>query len=535
MNLYSWLQGHAKERPGKVAIRFRDQEITFRELYRLTDALGTALRGAGVNRDDHVTLMLPNVPEFVLTYMATIGIGAVVTPINPSYTSRELKHILGDSDSRVLVIEQSNRDTYDDIAAECPQKAVITTGPGGSFPEWVTGSGSGIVEDRGRDDVAVMIYSSGLTGYPMGAMLTQGNLDHNSDLLRLCMEADDTDTTLTLIPCFHSFSASVNMLSMLRYGGTIYLMKKLDFRELRHALTDGGVTAICAVPTLFYGLVHHPDLSDIDYAAVRTLIAGGSALSVEVYDAFKEKFHTDIRQGYGITEASPVCSVNRKNRPIKPTSIGQTVPGVAARVQDDEGNILGPGQTGELLFKGPNIMKGYYKKPDETRDVFEDGWLKTGDIGFLDADGFLTITDRKKDLIVTAGGKNVAPQNIENTLVSDLFIEQTVVIGEGKKFLSALIVPNFKELTGYAKKQGISFNSNEDLVKKPEIVAFYDAKIKTLMKDYARVEQIRRFTILPREFSIDTGELTPTLKIKRKVVGKNYAVEIDNMYKEDKD
>ncbi|HNS88670.1 MAG TPA: AMP-binding protein [Deltaproteobacteria bacterium] len=477
MNLYSWLQGHAKERPGKVAIRFRDQEITFRELYRLTDALGTALRGAGVNRDDHVTLMLPNVPEFVLTYMATIGIGAVVTPINPSYTSRELKHILGDSDSRVLVIEQSNRDTYDDIAAECPQKAVITTGPGGSFPEWVTGSGSGIVEDRGRDDVAVMIYSSGLTGYPMGAMLTQGNLDHNSDLLRLCMEADDTDTTLTLIPCFHSFSASVNMLSMLRYGGTIYLMKKLDFRELRHALTDGGVTAICAVPTLFYGLVHHPDLSDIDYAAVRTLIAGGSALSVEVYDAFKEKFHTDIRQGYGITEASPVCSVNRKNRPIKPTSIGQTVPGVAARVQDDEGNILGPGQTGELLFKGPNIMKGYYRREQETRDIIRDGWLHTGDLGYTDEEGYIFITGYKKDMVITSGF-NVYSREVTNVLNSLPGIRDSAIIGEPDlmrgAIIKAFVVSDGAELTEddvkkFARRQLATFKTPRKVVFVPEI------------------------------------------------------------------
>jgi long-chain acyl-CoA synthetase len=191
------------------------------------------------------------------------------------------------------------------------------------------------------------------------------------------------------------------------------------------------------------------------------------------------------------------------------------------------------GEDGEILIKGPQVMKGYFKRPEDTRAVFtQDGWFMTGDIGRIDERGCLCITDRKKDIIVTAGGKNVAPQNIENTLVSDLFIEQAVVIGEGKKYLSALLVPNFKELGSYAKKQGISFNSHDDLIRKPEIIEFYENKMKGLMKDYARVEQIRKFTLLPQEFSIESGELTPTLKIKRKVIGQKYANEIEGMYKE---
>ncbi|HOJ14123.1 MAG TPA: AMP-binding protein, partial [Deltaproteobacteria bacterium] len=198
--------------------------------------------------------------------------------------------------------------------------------------------------------------------------------------------------------------------------------------------------------------------------------------------------------------------------------------------------IVKIGEGGEILIKGPQVMKGYYNKPDDTKAAFtHDGWFMTGDIGRMDERGCLYITDRKKDIIVTAGGKNIAPQNIENTLVADLYIEQAVVIGEGRKYLSALIVPNFKELGEYAKKQGISFNTNEDLVRKPEIVAFYEAKIRDLMKDYARVEQIRKFTLLGREFSIDTGELTPTLKIKRKVVNENYKEAIEAMYKDDRD
>ncbi|HOS97461.1 MAG TPA: AMP-binding protein, partial [Deltaproteobacteria bacterium] len=362
-------------------------------------------------------------------------------------------------------------------AQEVPQDVVITVGSSGTFPKWVSGRGSGIMEEREPDDVAVMIYSSGLTGYPMGAQLTQGNLDHNSDLLRICMEADDTDTTLTLIPCFHSFSASVNMLSMLRYGGTMHLMKKIDFKELKAALTGGGITAICAVPTLFFGLVHHPEMQDVDYARVRTLIAGGSAMPVEVYEAFREKFHTEIRQGYGITEASPVCSVNQKHRPIKPSTIGQTVPGVTVRVVDDGGRVLGPGETGELLFKGPNVMKGYYRREKETAEILTDGWLHTGDLGFVDEEGYITITGYKKEMVITSGF-NVYTREVTNVLNTLPGVRDSAVVGEPDlmrgAIIKAYVVADSADLSEddvkrFARKHLASFKTPRKVVFVPEI------------------------------------------------------------------
>jgi len=464
-------------RPEKVAIRTRDLSITYGELFRLTCALKESLRKAGIGEDDHITVMLPNIPEFVVSYMAVVGLGAVVTPVNPAYTSRELRHILVDSDSKGLVIEQSNIETYGAIARECPQQVLITVGKEGTFSRWVGGGADESVVDRDVDDVAVMIYSSGLTGYPMGAMLTQGNLDHNSDLMRICMEADDRDTTLTVIPCFHSFSASVNMLSMLRYGGTVYLMRKLDFKDLRHALTDGGVTAVCAVPTLFYGLVHHPELGDVDYSRMTTLIAGGSALPLEVYESFREKFGVEIRQGYGITEASPVCSVNQKYRPIKPTSIGQTVPGVKVRVQAEDGRVLGPNEVGELLFCGPNIMKGYYKKERETQEIIEDGWLHTGDLGYVDEDGYIFITGYKKDMVITSGF-NVYTKEVTNVLNSLPGVKDSAVVGEPDlmrgAIIKAYVVRSTPELTEdevkrFARMQLATYKTPRKVVFVPEI------------------------------------------------------------------
>jgi long-chain acyl-CoA synthetase len=438
MNIYSWLKDNAQKRPEKVCLKYKDTQMTFRELYRLTDSLGSALRKAGIGRGDHVTIVLPNIPEFIISYMGIIGIGAVVTPVNPAFTSRELEHILKDSDSRAIILETKRSSTYTDIQDLCPQEIVITTGEGGNFSQWVSADGQGIVEDMDMDDVAAMIYSSGLTGYPMGAMLTHGNLDHNSDLVRVCLEGNDTDTTLTLIPCFHSFSASANMLSMLRYGGTIYLMKSLDFKELHHALTQGGITLICAVPTLFFGLTHHPDMADIDYTRMRALIAGGSALSIDIYNEFKKRFNVDIRQGYGITEASPVCAANNIHVKIKPESIGPPVPGVQARIVDDAGRTLGVNEKGEILFKGPNIMKGYYKKEKETRKTISDGWLHTGDLGYVDEDGYIYITGYKKDMVITSGF-NVYCQEVVNVLNSLPGIKDSAITGVPDLMRGAII------------------------------------------------------------------------------------------------
>jgi len=475
MNIYSWLKIHAKERPGKVCLKTHDREITYGELTRAARSLGTALKQAGLSKDDKVTLVLPNIPEFVISYMAIVGLGATVVPVNPSYTAWELAHIIGNSDSKAIILEKGRLETYREILEQFPLDIVITTGEEGDFKQWITGRSQKIGEDLAPDDVAVIMYSSGLTGYPMGAMLTQGNLEHNSDLLRLCMDCNETDTTLALIPLFHSFSASVNMLSMLRLGGTIYLMNRLNFKEMDYALKEGGITAICAVPTLFFGLIHHPEVQNVDCSGVRTLIAGGAALSLEIFNAFKEKFHQEIHQGYGITEASPVCSVNRKHRPIKPESIGQTVPGVEVMVVDDDGQPLKANKTGELLFKGPNIMKGYYKHEKETAEIIRDGWLYTGDLGFVDEDGYITITGYKKEMLITSGF-NVYSREVEGVLKAIPGVRDSAITGVPDLMRGAIIKAYIvRENTGISEQE-IKQQAHKRLAsyKTPRMIVFVE-------------------------------------------------------------
>ncbi len=475
MNLYSWLEAHGKERPDKVCIKTRDREITFAEFRDSTRRLAGALRNAGIKPGDHISMVLPNIPEFVMCYMAIVGMGATVVPVNPAYTARELAHILDDSDSKGIILEQSALESYREVLEERRLGIVITTGPEGNFKQWLGGSPMDLVEDFPPDTVASMVYSSGLTGYPMGAMLTHGNLDHNSDLMRTMMDCTHQDMTMTVIPLFHSFSASVNMLSMLNYGGTIYLMKRVDFKEFAAAVNDGGITAICAVPTLFFGLIHHPDVQGVDYSKVSTLIAGGSALPLQIYNDFKEKYHQELRQGYGITEASPVCSVNRKHRVIKPETIGQTVAHVEVMVVDDQGRPVPTGQHGELLFKGPNIMKGYYKRPAETSEIIKDGWLYTGDLGFVDSEGYITITGYKKEMVITSGF-NVYSREVEGVLNEVPGVRDSTIIGVPDlmrgAIIKAYIVRDNPELTEqeikhFARKRLASY-------KNPRMIAFVD-------------------------------------------------------------
>lgn len=428
MNIYAWLRDSASDKPGKTSLIFKGRELTYAELKRLTDAFGTSLRLAGIGRGDFVTMVLPNSPEFIIAYLAIAGIGAVVVPVNPAYSPRELAHILSDSGSKALIIERSKLGTYEAIQAQCPLETVITAGDDGNFQAWVSGKADELNEAMDRDDVAAMVYSAGLTGYAMGAMLTHGNLDHNSNLMGPCFHCDENDRSLVMIPCFHTFSASVNFLSMVRLGASMHVMKGMDFAELRYALTDGGVTSIGAVPTLCFGFVHHPDLQGIDYSRIKAIISGGAALPMEIFDAFKERYGCEIHEGYGLTEASPVCSVNTNLLPVKPGSIGVTVPEVEVRVVDDNGQDVPVGTGGELIFRGPNVMKGYYRHEAETRDIIRDGWLYTGDLGHQDADGYLYITGFKKEMVIVSGF-NVYNREVEGVLKSLPGVMDAAIVG----------------------------------------------------------------------------------------------------------
>jgi long-chain acyl-CoA synthetase len=476
MNIYAWMENHSKTRASKTCLKTHDQEISYGELARWCRSLGTALKKAGVGKGDRVLVILPNIPEFVVSYMAVIGLGAVVVPVNPSYTPWELEYIVRDAEPKAAVLEKGRLETYREVLEKGGVSTVITVGPDGEFGRLLSEAPQEILEEVDPDHMAVLLYTSGLTGHPLGAMLTHRNLEHNSDAMRLCMDCDDSDTTLAVIPLFHTFSATVNLLSMLRWGGAVYLMRRLNFKEIDYAFRERGVTAMGAVPTLYFGLIHHPEVQGLDCSRMRTLISGGSALSLEVFEAFKKKFDQEIRQGYGVTEASPVCSVNRKHRPLKPTTIGQPIHEVEVQVVDEQGRVLKPFEKGELLFKGPNIMKGYYKHEKETAEVLKDGWLHTGDLGFVDEEGYITITGYKKPMIITSGF-NVYIREVEGVLNDMAGVKDSAVVGVPDPMRGALVKAYVVPANGRITEQEIKHLAQQRLApyKTPRQIVFVDS------------------------------------------------------------
>ncbi|HVN70992.1 MAG TPA: long-chain fatty acid--CoA ligase [Desulfomonilia bacterium] len=565
--------------------------ISWNEMQSMVTKVGLGLISLGIKPGDMVGIFSENCWQWMVADLATLSIGAADAPIYATNSGTEAAYIINDSETKALFV--SDKEHLDRILSVksklAPLKHIITFDPLDVSDKSIMSldklmqrgeavKDKSVFEQRidaiKPDYLATLIYTSGTTGQPKGVMLTHSNF-HANVLQSYASHPmiNHQDESLALLPWSHSLGRTVSLYLMIHVGAPINLAE--SFSTVLENMQEIRPNLVVSVPRLFEKLysgikakadksppikkklftwavavadravdylVQHkplPPIIKIQYDIAEALvfsglrnslglnrikifISGGGALATEI-DRFFNGIGVNVHNGYGLTETSPVTNVNRFDV-FEFGSVGPVLPDTQVMIADD----------GEILIKGPQVMKGYYNKPDDTKAAFNaDGWFLTGDIGKMDSRGCLYITDRKKDIIVTAGGKNIAPQNIENTLVSDLYIEQSVVIGEGKKYLSALIIPNFKELYDYAKKQGISFNSNEDLIKKPEITAFYDDKINTLMKDYARVEQIRRFTLLPKEFSIESGELTPSLKIKRKVVSANFAAEIEGMYKDD--
>jgi len=568
----------------------RYTDISWKEMQRMVTNLGLGLISLGVEKDDIVTIFSENCWQWLVADLASLSIGAADAPIYATNSGEEAAYIINDSGSRFLFVSDQDHlnrvlgvkstlkglkkiITFDPISAG--DKDIISL-------DEVIKLGEEYKDKKSFDErllsiepeaLATLIYTSGTTGPPKGVMLTHANLTAN---ILQCYASHPIighqDVALTLLPWSHSLGRTVSVYLMLHIGAILSLAE--SFGTVMENMTEIRPTLMVSVPRLFekihagifskvekasptkkklffwavdvamravdyrvqrksmpwslkiqYDLAESLIYSKLRHALgmdrIRIFINGGGALAVDI-DRFFNGIGVNLHNGYGLTETSPVTNVNTFEV-FEFGSVGPALPDTSVKIAED----------GEILIKGPQVMKGYFNKPDDTKATFTaDGWFMTGDIGRLDERGCLYITDRKKDIIITAGGKNVAPQNIENTLVTDPFIEQAVVIGEGRKYLSALIIPNFSELISYAKNQGIPFDDKADLIRKPEIVSFFDEKIKTLMKDYARVEQIRKFTLLPREFSIESGELTPTLKMKRKIINQNFAGEIEAMYKE---
>jgi long-chain acyl-CoA synthetase len=544
--------------------------------------LSAGLRELGVQQGDKVVIFSENRPEWVITDFAVICAGAVTVPIYTSLMPQQVKYIINDSDAKVVVC--SNRDLWLKVEAvrrELPQvrhfimideeapAGIMTLGEVAGRGKAALGAFDAVAAAVKPDDLASIIYTSGTTGTPKGVMLSHGNFVSNIKALDAVTDFVHTDTILSFLPLSHVLERMTTF-SFLYKGASIAYAESVD--TVAENLTEVRPTIMISVPRLFdkiYArvtdnvLTQSPLKRKIFFWAlgvgkkygrnklrkepisrgleaqralaaklvfskivgrtggrVKFFVSGGAPLSKDVAEFFYALGIT-ILEGYGLTETSPVLTCNTFPN-LRFGTVGQPVPGVEIKIAPD----------GEILARGPNVMKGYYKKEAETREVMADGWFHTGDIGYLDADGFLVITDRKKDLIITAGGKNVAPQPIENLLKTNPYVLNAVVVGGSRKFISALVVPDFEKLEAYAKANGIPFHDRAELCGRQEIRDFMLAEVNRSTPDLASYERIKKVALLDRDFDLEAGEITPTLKVRRSFVEAKHKDLIDSLYRE---
>jgi len=420
--------------PGNTSLIYKDKTITYKELNKTVTAFAGILSNLGINKGDKVALMLPNIPEFVISYFAVVRLGAVAVTLNILSTPYELRYLLSNSDSKVFITTSSQKKKFEAITKGLPlcRHIVLMDGPDGE--NFFQNNDNKEPFERALpvidgDDPAVMIYTSGLTGKPLGAVLTHKNLSTQSTLLRDICAGTERDRGLSLIPFFHSFGAVANMLGVIKLGASTVLMDQFNIDTIFQTIEKEAVTYIAAVPRLFLGMLLHKTAGNYDCSSLRICITGGSTMPPEYIPMFEQKFGAKLMEGYGLTEASPVCSFSRLDMEQKPGSIGIPIPGVTATVFDDKGNEQPSGEVGELVIKGANVMKGYYKDEKATGDVIHDGWLHTGDLATIDDDGYIFLTGRKKRMIITSGF-NVYPREVEIVLTMHPAVAESRVVAK---------------------------------------------------------------------------------------------------------
>ncbi|MFC1755658.1 long-chain fatty acid--CoA ligase [Thermoproteota archaeon] len=440
-NLSELLKTSALQNPHKVAIIFGQKKITFSQLQELTDRLAQGLKESGVSKGDRVAILLGNSPHFIICYFAIVKLGAIVVPINHMFKSEEIEYVLRDSGACVLITSfaylgmaielKSNIKTLKRLLSTSKEKEGIT-----SIYEWAYDPlKSFIQEGIDLDDMATILYTSGTTGSPKGAMLSHGNLISNVVASGAAIKVTKKDKAICILPLFHSFAATVCMLLPFYAGASIVVMKSArPFRRTIRAIRKNNVTFFVGVPSLYHILneVKLPKVIDsflIRFLLpIRVCISGAAALPVPVWEKFQRRFRLPLLEGYGLTEASPVVSLNPYRGKNKGGSIGRPVEGVEVRIVDKQDNILDCDQVGEIIVKGPNVMQGYYNKPEATKETIKGGWLYTGDLGKKDRDGYLYIVGRKKDM-VNVRGLNVYPREIEEILCQHEKVMEAAVIG----------------------------------------------------------------------------------------------------------
>lgn len=499
MNLVQEICDSLSRYPDKVIALDEHRELTGAGTLRAARAAAGAI--ASATERPRIGLFLPGCALYPSLVIGAVAAGKVPVLLNPMLKGPELDFILRDAGIDTVVVTGATRTGAAGAGVMTPAADELVRGTGTApfVPSPSTAS----------ESVAVLLYTSGTTGRPKGVPLTHENLLTNALAVIGSLGATPDDTFLALLPPFHAFGLTASMLVPLLLGAEVTFTRPTPAAVFA-AMATRGVTNLVAVPAVFRVLTRaNPPPGAL--RRLRIAVSGGDALPDPVRGAFRQKFGVDLLEGYGLTETSPVVSFNRLDD-YRIGTVGKAIPGVDIKIASD----------GEILVRGPNIMQGYWRNPEATAEVIKDAWFHTGDVGHIDADGYLTITDRKKDLIITSAGKNIAPSELERLLVSDIYIDQAVVYGDGRKFVSALIVPNFEQLRAKAGELQCKLESTpEGFLNSSWLHDFYTQRVEAVMQEVSNPERVKKFLVLDRPFQLDADELTATLKVRRNhIIGK---------------
>jgi long-chain acyl-CoA synthetase len=478
LNLGTILQASAAERPDHPVVRLGERALTYRELDRAARGFAAGLRARDIEPGHAVALMVPNLPEFTIAYFGTLYAGATVVPLNVLLSGPEVQYHLEDSEAKLLVAHPLFADPAKQGASAAGVSIVWAAGEDDdSVAALASSEPLPTLHATSPTDTAVILYTSGTTGRPKGAELTHSNLLINcSIVVPSLVPVNRDEVALATLPLFHSFGQTCIQNATIAIGGTFTLLPRFTPQEAFEIMERDGVTLFAGVPTMYFALLNHEGDRDYDLSALKWCLAGGSAMPVEVMKAFEAKYPVKILEGYGLSETSPVASFNMLSRERNPGSIGHPVWGVEMCILDDEDRPVADGERGEICIRGHNVMKGYLKRPDATKETLRGGWFHSGDIGVRDPDGSYRIVDRKKDMIIR-GGFNVYPREVEEVLYGHEAIVEAAVIGvphesHGEE-VKAVVVSTDPSLTG----EGLIGWCKERLAayKYPRIIAFAES------------------------------------------------------------
>ncbi len=536
----------------RVALRYKRHglyhDVTWDEYRASVVAAAAALLDAGVQPGDRVGLLAENSVEWLAADVAILAFGAINVPPHAPLTARQVQFQLADAGvSWLFVSNQGQLDKVRQVRGELPQlRGVVVFDAHAAAADAVPWTA---FLRRGRErlphlaaelarreaaltggELATIMYTSGTTGNPKGVMLTHHNLLSNALAALAASPRGPDDVLLSWLPYSHIYARTVDHYETIAAGITLCLAENPE--TLVENLAETQPTHFTAVPRFYEKVLAAVSASDPAETAKRLrrvfgaridwLSSGGAPLPLPIAKAYKDAGLL-LLQGYGLTESSPVISFNRKSN-YKLDTVGQAIPGVEVKIGPD----------GEVLSRGPHIMKGYWNNPAATADALVDGWLHTGDLGELDADGFLKITGRKKELMVLSNGKKLVPNHIEGLILADSCFDQVVVHGEGRNFLTALVVPQWDNLRRALKAEGADLDRQpaEALAKSPAVRAFVQKRLDTALKEVANWEQVRKFIVLPTPFTVAADELTVSLKLRRNVIFGKYGAELEALYRE---